>query len=77
MTGRLFQFALIASTLAYSWLGMQIVHEFGHVLAAYAGGETVKMWSFTRWSSPVPTSRTTDIRCWSSGAGRSSAHCSH
>lgn len=39
--GRLSQLTLIASTLAYCWLGMQVVHELGHVLAAYAGGETV------------------------------------
>lgn len=32
---------LIASILALSWLGMQVVHESGHVLAAWAGGETV------------------------------------
>jgi hypothetical protein len=38
---RLYQLTLIASTLGYCWLGMQIVHEFGHVLAAYAVGETV------------------------------------
>lgn len=39
--GRLPQAALIASTLALSWLGMQAVHEAGHVLAAWAAGETV------------------------------------
>lgn len=39
--GRLPQVALIASTLALSWLGMQAVHEAGHVLAAWAAGETV------------------------------------
>jgi hypothetical protein len=39
--GRLYQFALIASTFGYCWLGTQIVHELGHVLAAFAGGETV------------------------------------
>lgn len=38
---RLFQFLLIASTLVLSWLGMQAVHELGHVLGAWAGGETV------------------------------------
>jgi hypothetical protein len=38
---RLFQSLLIASTLVLSWLGMQIVHELGHVLGAWAGGETV------------------------------------
>src|SRR5207245_2143458 len=30
-----------ASTLGLSWLGMQAVHELGHVLGAWAGGETV------------------------------------
>src|SRR3954447_6936976 len=39
--GRLYQAILIASILSLSWLGMQIVHELGHVLAAWAGGETV------------------------------------
>jgi hypothetical protein len=38
---RLFQALLIASTLVLSWLGMQVVHELGHVLGAWAGGETV------------------------------------
>jgi hypothetical protein len=38
---RLFQTLLIASTLVLSWLGMQAVHELGHVLGAWAGGETV------------------------------------
>jgi hypothetical protein len=32
---------LIASTLWLSWLGMMIVHEFGHVVIAWAGGERV------------------------------------
>ena len=31
---RLHQFLLIASPLAFSWLGFMAVHEFGHVLAA-------------------------------------------
>ena len=39
--GRLYQVTLIASILGLSWLGMQVVHELGHVLAALAGGETV------------------------------------
>lgn len=38
---RFFQLMLIASTFGLCWLGMQIVHELGHVLAAWAGGETV------------------------------------
>lgn len=41
MKGRLYQLALIASTFGYCWLGMQIVHELGHVLAACASGEIV------------------------------------
>lgn len=39
--GRLPQVVLIASILGLSWLGMQVVHELGHVLAAWASGETV------------------------------------
>jgi hypothetical protein len=39
---RLTQVCLIASTLALPWLGMMIVHEAGHVLAAWLGGETVQ-----------------------------------
>jgi hypothetical protein len=38
---QLTQAMLIGSTLALCWLGMQIVHEFGHVLGAWAGGEEV------------------------------------
>ena len=38
---RLFQVTLIASILCLSWLGMMIVHEFGHVVIAWAGGERV------------------------------------
>jgi hypothetical protein len=38
---RLFQITLIASTLGLCWLGMQIVHEVGHVLGAWAGGDEV------------------------------------
>src|SRR3954453_3051070 len=39
--GRLHQAILIMSILVLSWLGMQIVHELGHVLAAWAGGDAV------------------------------------
>ena len=39
---RLWQFILIASTISLSWLGMQVVHEAGHVLFAWVGGETVQ-----------------------------------
>jgi hypothetical protein len=38
---RLFQVTLIASILSLSWLGMMIVHEFGHVVMAWTGGERV------------------------------------
>jgi hypothetical protein len=38
---RLFQITLIASILCLSWLGMMIVHEFGHVVMAWVGGERV------------------------------------
>jgi hypothetical protein len=41
MTPRLSQIRLIASTFGVCWLGMQIVHESGHVACAWAGGETV------------------------------------
>ena len=37
-TGRFFQLTLIASILRLSWLGMMIVHELGHVLAAWVSG---------------------------------------
>jgi hypothetical protein len=39
---RLRQGVLIASTLVASWLGMQAVHECGHVLGALASGGAVK-----------------------------------
>src|SRR5437899_1075551 len=39
--GRAIQLLLIASTLAVSWLGMMVVHEFGHVLFAWLSGGTV------------------------------------
>ncbi len=38
---RVWQVALIASLLGSSWLGMQIVHESGHILGAYATGAKV------------------------------------
>jgi hypothetical protein len=41
---RPFQILLIVSTLILSWLGMMIVHEFGHVLFAWvSGGEVSKV----------------------------------
>jgi hypothetical protein len=36
------QFVLIVSTLGLSWLGMQAVHEAGHVMTARAAGESVQ-----------------------------------
>jgi hypothetical protein len=38
---RLFQGILIVSVVLGSWLGMQAVHELGHVLGAWATGGTV------------------------------------
>jgi hypothetical protein len=38
---RLPQIILIVSTVLGSWLGMQAVHEFGHVLGAWATGGRV------------------------------------
>jgi Peptidase M50B-like len=35
------QLELIAATLAFSWLAMQAVHEFGHVLAGVTSGGKV------------------------------------
>jgi hypothetical protein len=32
------KWVLVGSTLAFSWLAMQIFHEFGHVLGAWATG---------------------------------------
>jgi peptidase M50B-like protein len=41
---RVHQLVLIASTLAGSWLGMQAVHELGHVLACWlSGGKVAKV----------------------------------
>jgi hypothetical protein len=38
------QVLLIASTLAFSWLAMQAVHEFGHVVGAWlSGGEVAEV----------------------------------
>ena len=37
----LYQLTLIASILCLSWLGMMIVHEFGHVVMAWASDERV------------------------------------
>jgi len=42
MTNRLFQAMLIGSTLAFSWLMMQAVHELGHVVHLWATGGTVE-----------------------------------
>lgn len=35
---RLHQFVLIVSTLLGSWIGMQTIHEFGHVVGAWMTG---------------------------------------
>ena len=37
----MYQYILIGSTLVGSWLGMQVVHELGHVLGAWATGGKV------------------------------------
>lgn len=42
MTGRLHQTILIGSTLLGSWLGMQAVHELGHVAGAWLTGGRVE-----------------------------------
>jgi len=39
---RLHQCLLIATFLPLCWLGMQVVHEVGHVVAAWATGGTVR-----------------------------------
>jgi hypothetical protein len=39
--GRAFQLLLAVSTLALSWQGMMVVHEFGHVLFAWLSGGSV------------------------------------
>jgi hypothetical protein len=35
------QLVLVASTLAFSWLAMQAVHEMGHIVAAFLSGGRV------------------------------------
>lgn len=41
---RLDQIVLISTFLAFSWLGMQVVHEFGHCLGAwFTGGKVVRV----------------------------------
>src|SRR5271155_5444862 len=47
------QSVLIVCLLAACWLGMQVVHEFGHVVGAwYTGGAVAKVvlrpWTFSR-----------------------------
>jgi hypothetical protein len=37
------QLVLIVSTLIASWLGMQVVHEFGHVMGAWVSGGSVRL----------------------------------
>jgi hypothetical protein len=39
---RRYQFQLIAATCAFSWLVMQAVHEFGHVIHAWLSGGHVE-----------------------------------
>jgi hypothetical protein len=43
MSGRTIQGVLIASTLLASWLGMQQVHELGHITAAMAIGAKIDL----------------------------------
>ena len=40
---RVNQAVLIVSTILASWLGMQVIHEAGHVLGAMVSGGTVKL----------------------------------
>jgi hypothetical protein len=51
---RLSQLTFLASALVASWLGMQAIHELGHVLAAWATGGTVQQVVF----HPLTISRT-------------------
>ncbi|HQR08894.1 MAG TPA: hypothetical protein PLN21_18885 [Gemmatales bacterium] len=51
---RLHQSLLIGSTILASWLGMQAIHEFGHVVGAWATGGTVSQVVL----SPLTISRT-------------------
>src|SRR5436305_1539520 len=47
---RRWQIVLVVSTLANCWLGMQIVHECGHVLGAWATGGLVKKVVLRPWT---------------------------
>ncbi len=47
---RMHQTVLIVSTLLASWLGMQAVHETGHVLGAWVSGGTVKQVVLSPWT---------------------------
>jgi hypothetical protein len=38
MSDRAFQALLIVSFVAFSWLGFMVVHEFGHIVVAWASG---------------------------------------
>jgi hypothetical protein len=38
---RVWQAVLMISTLLFSWLGMMLIHEFGHVLFAWLSGGAV------------------------------------
>jgi hypothetical protein len=38
MSDRAFQVLLIISFVAFSWLGFMVVHEFGHIIMAWASG---------------------------------------
>jgi hypothetical protein len=55
---RCFQFLLIVSATAFSWLAMQVVHEFGHVIHAWVSGGTVDRVHL----QPVDISRTDLVR---------------
>src|SRR5215471_11271445 len=39
---RILQLQLLASTVVFSWLAMQAVHEFGHVVHAWTSGGRVE-----------------------------------
>jgi hypothetical protein len=51
---RLHQYLLIGSTILGSWLGMQAIHEFGHVVGAWLTGGSVAQVLL----SPLTISRT-------------------
>jgi hypothetical protein len=40
---RVNQVVLAVSTLVFSWLGMQVVHEFGHMVHAWTSGGRVRL----------------------------------